>query len=90
MRDLARRRSDREPLDALPTLIPALVENWRGLVSEFEGLAGNPNAEPGELDTARSHLHALLGQVTLKPKNGVLWAYPILKPKKPTLKESRL
>ena len=30
--------------------------------------------EPGELDTARGHLHALRGQVTLKPKDGVLWA----------------
>ena len=65
------------------------MEPWRGLVAGFEGLTGNPNVEPGELDTARGHLHALLGQVTLKPKNGVLWAYPTLKPKKPTLKESR-
>jgi hypothetical protein len=30
---------------------------------------------------ARSQLHALLGQVTLKPKDGVLWAYPTLKAK---------
>ena len=29
------------------------------------------------------------GKVTLRPKDGVLWAYPTLKPKKPTLKESR-
>ena len=54
---------------------------WRALVAYFEGLAGNPAVEPGELDTARMHLHALLGQVTLKPKDGVLWAYPTLKAK---------
>ena len=72
---------DAEPLDALPDLIPVLVERWRALVADFEGLASNPNVEPGEIDTARSHLRALLGQVTLKPKDGVLWAYPTLKAK---------
>ena len=39
------------------------------------------NVEPGEIDTARGHLHGLLGQVTLKPKDGVLWAYPTLNAK---------
>ena len=72
---------DRGPLDALPDLVPACMERWRGLVTDFEGLASNPDVEPGELDTARSHLHALLGQVTLKPKDGVLWAHPTLKAK---------
>ena len=41
------------------------------------------------MDTALGRLHALLPQVTLKPKNGVLWAYPSPEPEKPTLKESR-
>ncbi len=72
---------DAEPLDALPDLIPVLVERWRALVNDFEGLASNPKVEPGEIDTARSHLHALLGQVTLRPKDGVLWAHPTLKAK---------
>ena len=31
------------------------------------------------VDVGGSHLHALLGQVTLKPKDGELWAYPTLK-----------
>jgi len=43
--------------------------------------ATNPNVEPGEIDTARSHLHTLLGQVTFKPKDGVLWARPALNAK---------
>jgi hypothetical protein len=72
---------DTEPLDALPDLVPALVERWCTLVADFEGLASNPNVGPGEMDTARGHLHALLGQVTLKPKDGELWAYPTLKAK---------
>ena len=72
---------DAEPLDALPDLVPVLVDRWRALVTDFEGLASNPDAEPGELDTARTHLHALLGQVTLRPKDGVLWAHPTLKAK---------
>ena len=63
---------DREPMEALPDLVPALVERWRGLVVTIEGLASNPNVEPGELGTARGQLHALLGQVTPKPKDGVL------------------
>ena len=74
-------RIDVEPLDALPDLVPVLVDRWRALVADFEGLAGNPDVEPGELDTARAQLHALLGQVTLKPKDGVLWAHPTLKAK---------
>lgn len=41
------------------------------------------------MDTALGRLHALLPQVALKPKNGVLWAYPSPEPEKPTLKESR-
>ena len=54
------------------------MERWRALVTEFETLAGNPHVKPGEIDTARSHLLALLGQVTLKPKEGVLWAHRAL------------
>ncbi len=57
--------------------------NWRALVADLEGFASNPNVRPGEIDTARGHLHALLGQVTLKPKDGVLWAHPTLKAKGP-------
>ena len=57
------------------------MKRWRALVADFERLASNPNVEPGEIDAARSHLHALLGQVTLRPKDGVLWAYPTLKAK---------
>ena len=74
-------RFDAGPLDALPDLVPALMDRWRALVDDFEGLADNPAVEPGELDTARTHLHALLGQVTLRPKGGVLWAYPALNAK---------
>ena len=69
----------REPLDNLPDLVPLLIERWRALVADFEQLPSNQNVEPGEIDTARSHLHALLGQVTLKPKVGVLWAHTALK-----------
>jgi len=74
-------QADAEQLDALLDLTPVLVERWRALVAELESLASNPDVEPGEIDTARSHLHALLGQVTLKPKDGVLWAHPAVKTK---------
>ena len=72
---------DTGPLHAFADLIPMLVERWRALVVDFEGLAANPAVEREDLDTARSHLHALLGQVTLKPKDGVLWAHSALKTK---------
>ena len=58
-----------------------VVIRWRALVTDFEGLASNPIMQPDELDSAQGHLHALLGQVTLKPKDGVLWAHPVLNAK---------
>ncbi len=44
---------------------------------------GNPLPPPGSkpgryryIEEARSHLHALLGIVTLEPRDGVLWEHP--------------
>jgi len=70
--------------DALPDLVPVLMECWRGLMADLDGLVSNPNVEPGELDAARSHLHALLGQAALMPKDGELRAHPTLNAKGPS------
>ncbi len=64
------------PVKFLPDVVPALVQNWRELVMTIELLADNPHATREDIEAARSHLHALLGTVTLKPRNGVLWAHP--------------
>ena len=72
---------DQDPLNALPDLVQVLMERWRDLVASFEELATNPHVKPGEIDTARGNLHALLGKVTLRPKDGVLWAHPALNAK---------
>ncbi len=42
----------------------------------IERLAENPEATRDDIETARANLHALLGTVTLKPRNGILWAHP--------------
>ncbi len=65
-----------EPMTALPDLIPELMASWRQLVEDMEQIATNPMATIGEIETARNHLHALLGPVILKPQDGILWAHP--------------
>ncbi len=64
------------PVKFLPEVLPALIERWRELVIEFETLADCPHTTLEDIEAARSHLHALLGTVTLKPRDGVLWAHP--------------
>ena len=46
------------------------------LVSEIENTSANPVTDSTDIEAARSHLHALIGDVTLKPIDGVLWAHP--------------
>jgi hypothetical protein len=41
-----------------------------------EQLAGNPVATLEDIEAARANLGALLGIVTLKPRDGILWAHP--------------
>ncbi len=72
---------DAAPIAALPDLVPALVKRWRQLVDQIGSLATNRNASLADVETARGHLSALLGKVRLKPKDGVLWAYPALNAK---------
>ena len=49
------------------------------MCSRFTALSRHQVVEvpPGAIrSAARSHLHALIGDVTLKPIDGVLWAHP--------------
>ncbi len=62
-------------------VLTTLVERWRELVNGIESLAENAHATVEDVEVARMHLHALLGTVTLKPHQGVLWAYPTPKAK---------
>ena len=39
-------------------------------------MADNPHATLEDIETARANLRALLGLVTLKPRDGILWAHP--------------
>jgi len=41
-----------------------------------EQLAGNPVTTLEDIEAARANLGALLGIVTLKPRDGILWAHP--------------
>jgi hypothetical protein len=72
----------------LPDVLPALIQRWRELVLEIENISANPDSESTDVETARLHLHTLLGDVTLKPIDGVLWAHPA--PNAKNLVETRL
>ena len=63
------------PVKFLPDVIPALVKRWREQLISIESLADNPHATREDIEAARANLGALLGTVTLKPRNGVLWAH---------------
>ncbi len=62
-------------------MLPALVEHWQELVIGIEALSGDLHNTQADTAEARSHLHALLGIVTLKPRDGILWAHPAPNPK---------
>ncbi len=42
----------------------------------IEQLADNPATTLEDIEVARANLRALLGTVTLKPRDGILWAHP--------------
>ena len=64
------------PVRFLLDVIPALVQRWQELVFSIEHLGDNPEATLDDIEAARANLRALLGTVTLKPRDGVLWAHP--------------
>ncbi len=64
------------PVKFLPDVIPALVKRWREQLISIESLADNPHATREDIEAARDNLAALLGNVTLKPRDGILWAHP--------------
>lgn len=64
------------PVAFLPDVLPALIQRWRELAISIESLADNPEATIEDIEAARASLRALLGTVTLKPRDGILWAHP--------------
>ena len=64
------------PVKFLPDVIPVLVQRWREMVISVESLADNPHATRQDIQAARDNLATLLGTVTLKPRDGILWAHP--------------
>jgi hypothetical protein len=64
------------PVKFLPDVIPALVKRWREQLISIESLADNPHATREDIEAARANLGALLGTVTLRPRDGILWAHP--------------
>ncbi len=81
---LEREKSDTEialervpaPVRFLPDVLPTLVQRWRELAYSIEQLADNPVTTLEDIEVARANLRALLGIVTLKPRDGILWAHP--------------
>jgi hypothetical protein len=64
------------PVTFLPDVIPALIQRWRELVLAIESLVDNAHATREDIEAARRNLRALVGTVTLRPRNGILWAHP--------------
>ncbi len=64
------------PVTFLPDVLPTLVQRWRELAYSIEQLADNPVTTLEDIEVARANLRALLGIVTLKPRDGILWAHP--------------
>ncbi len=81
-------RKARPSMNALPDLIPGLVDAWREIVGDMADIASNPHARASDVQAARGRLHALLGPVVLEPRDGVLWAHP--SPNAKSLVETRL
>jgi hypothetical protein len=75
-------------LDAIPDILPGLVDAWREIVGGMADIASNPHARASDVQEARGRLHALLGPVVLEPRDGVLWAHP--SPNAKSLVETRL
>ncbi len=48
---------------------------WELAIS-LESLADNPHTSRHDIEAARANLAALLGDVTLMPKDRILWAHP--------------
>ena len=59
-----------------PDDLSALVERARELLSEIESVARNRECTQSDINDAREHLRALLGTITLEPRENVLWANP--------------
>ncbi len=64
------------PVKFLPDVLPALIQRWQELVLSIEHIADNPEASREDIEGIRANLGALLGIVTLKPRDGILWAHP--------------
>ncbi len=64
------------PVTFLADVFPALIQRWRELVISIESLADAQGATLKDIEAARPNLRALLGTVTLKPRDGILWAHP--------------
>ncbi len=63
-------------IESLPDVVPILVERWRQLVEEIGTISSNPHVRLEEIEGAREQLKTLLGRVELRPRDGILWAYP--------------
>ena len=75
-------------LNALPDIIPGLVDAWREIVESMTDIASNPHARASDVQAARDRLHALLRACGVgTPRWGVVGA-PIPKRKKPRRNEA--
>ena len=77
-----------QPVINVPDMLPGAVARWGEIIDGLADLSRNAHATAEDVESARSHLHALLGPVVLKARDGVLWAHP--SPNAKSLVETRL
>ncbi|MDH5305181.1 MAG: recombinase family protein [Gammaproteobacteria bacterium] len=59
-----------------PKMAKLIMERVQELAESIESIGSNPCTTLEDMEAARASLHALLGTVTLVPKDGILWAHP--------------
>lgn len=56
-------------------VLPQLFAEWREFVRSLRSISSNTHATRDDVMWARRRLHDLLGDVVVRPRNGVLWAH---------------
>ena len=56
-------------------VLPQLFAEWRVFIRNVRSISTNRHATPEDVMWARRRLHALLGDVVIRPRDGVLWAH---------------
>ncbi|MEM6484627.1 MAG: recombinase family protein [Pseudomonadota bacterium] len=73
-------RSELDDLRDTPDLsadaVAALVDAARAILADIANISARPSVTSEDTQRARSSIASLMGEIVLKPRDGVLWAHP--------------